>query len=81
MELVEAMKEPVEVLVESVEAMIEPLEVLWNSWMQRPLHIQRDGNLVLRLRLQTLWIIIGSRIRQSKQHEHVSSSRWSWNSC
>ena len=48
MELVEAMKEPVEVLVESVEAMIEPLEVLWNSWMQKPLHIRRYRRLAVR---------------------------------
>ena len=67
--------EPVEVVVELEDAMIEPLDLFWHSWMQRPLHIQRDGNLVLRLRLQTLWIIVGSRIRQSKQHEQVSSSK------
>ena len=42
--------------------------------MRRPLQIRRYGSLALRFRLQRLWIIVVSRIRQSKQHEHVSSS-------
>ena len=54
MELVEAMMEPVEVLVELVEAMKEPLEVLWNSWMQRQLHTRRYRRLAVRPRMQRL---------------------------
>ena len=79
MELVEAMMEPVEVLVELVEAMKEPLEVLWNSWMQRQLHTRRYRRLAVRPRMQRLRKIVVSRTGQEKQHEHVCSSGFSWN--
>ena len=79
MELVEAMMEPVEVLVELVEAMKEPLEVLWNSWMQRQLHTRRYRRLAVRPRMQRLRKIVVSRTGQEKQHERVCSSGFSWN--
>ena len=66
MKLLEAMMEPVEVVVELEDAMIEPLDLFWQSWMQSPLHIQRVCNLILRLMLQGLSIIVGTRKRQSK---------------